>query len=89
LASSLTQTVAALASPCYLVFCSGRPPKRFRKNEDDNVNDLSGFIGRGFSSLKSIASRTKSIKRRTSNDVGIGSDDLSPTAAAAADKLPV
>jgi hypothetical protein len=80
-----------LHPPGTLVFPAGRPPKRFRKNDDDNVNDLGAFIGRGFSSLKSLTSRNKSGKSsaKRPGSMDVGSDDMSPTAAAAADKLPV
>ena len=55
------------------------------------MNDLQSFIGRGFSNLRNLKSRGKSKKGMgsSSNGAEIGSDDMSPTAAAAADKLPV
>jgi hypothetical protein len=50
------------------------------------VNDLQSFIGRGISNLRSIGKS----KKGSDNGGRIASDDdLSPRAAAAADKLPV
>lgn len=68
--------------PALCADATGRPAKRFRKSDEDNVNDLSSFIGRGFTSLKSLTNRNKSSTQRVASaDI----DDLSPTA----DKLPV
>jgi hypothetical protein len=72
----------------------GRPPKRFRKTDDDNVNDLSSFIGRRLSNLKGLTSRvSRSLPRRTSLDGDVASPGLSPKASVdrpiTADKLPV
>lgn len=70
------------------VLLTGQPPKRFRQHADDNINDMETFFGRGTSKLRGWTSRARSKK---STDVGhVDVDEgVSPTAAAAEDKLPV
>lgn len=77
---------------CVLASFAGRPPKRFRKSEDDNVNDLRSFINRGVSNIKSLRTRVSSKARRSLDGGIVGSDDmqLSPKASVSAEeKLPV
>ena len=62
---------------------AGQPPKRFRKDGDENVNDLQTILGRGVSSLKSRVWSTKKASVNGRNSI----DDMSPTAAAAEDKV--
>jgi hypothetical protein len=76
----LVRPVPAVANA---VAVAGQPPKRFRKDGDENVNDLQTFIGRGVSSLKS---RVWSSKKSSGNG-RTSLDDVSPTAAAAEDKV--
>lgn len=69
---------------------AGQPPKRFRKGGNENVHDMQTFIGRGVSNLKVFRSRVWSKKDSGNGGNSISIDelsDVSPTAAAAQDKV--
>lgn len=83
------ETSKSITNKCLLILLApfrpaGQPPARFRNGGNDNVNDLQSFIGRGISNLRSIGKS----KKASDNGGRRTSDDLSPRAAAAADKLP-